>query len=413
MRNILLGGVASLVFAGLGTSSIAQQTQASSSTPTIGNSSPVAPSGFQTEASVSMNILYNSNVARSDEELAAARGLTLADEMFTPALNFNIGRPVGPATLFVQGFASYLFHRVNTVLNSQSTNVVGGADAHFLSCDELLTGAYTGFQSDLTELSANVTSNTVNSESVALKATCGGAVGFAPTATVSETWLTNSNILVQPNNSNTFSATGGLSYRQPSIGTLTAFGSFSQATFPNQPIGFGQNYGYQIYSGGVTYDRRLGRVEGSASLSYTSLVPNTAAAGGFQGLTYAVNGTYRMSPRLTLHAVISRATTPSSLVGSSYSVSEVYGGDVTYQMNTRISFQLLGSNTSIHYLGQLNQPDTAATNSVTNSVFAVANYKLNRRLSFSLNVGGNDYTVNIPGSNYTDVQAGLTVTATY
>src|SRR5579859_7589761 len=85
-----------------------------------------APQARETELSGSVNVQYDSNVARSSRELAEARHLSLDDELITPRADFTIARQVGPQILFLEGYTSYVFHIHDTILNREDINVTGG-----------------------------------------------------------------------------------------------------------------------------------------------------------------------------------------------------------------------------------------------------------------------------------------------
>lgn len=377
-----------------------------------------APKARETDLSASVDVVYDSNVARSDRAIAAARGLSLADELFTPRGDFTIARQLGREVLFLQGTAGYQFHRTNTVLNRENIDITGGINTHVLRCQELVTGSYLREQADLAEQSRLVVRNAVQISKVGLDADCGRAIGLAPTASVSQSWRTNSAPRLALNNSDTFSATGGLAYRQPALGSLSLFGSFSQTSFPdNQFIvnGVVSTAGFKYYSGGATYDRHLGgRIEGSASISYSTVQPDIAFEKGFNGLTFALDGTYKVNSRLDLKATAVRAVVPSQQVGSNYSVTGTYEVDVSYALGTRLDLSVIGLYRTLN-----NGTGTTAgvpidlTHSTTESVFASGTYKLSRRFSFTLMAGDEDRQANFTGLSYNGARVGLTFTATY
>jgi hypothetical protein len=376
-----------------------------------------APTGRETEASASVNVLYDSNIARSSEEVAAQRHLTLADEIFTPGVNFNVARQLGREVVFLQGNVSYVFHRTDTILNRQNISIDGGVTTRVLRCRELVTGSFVTAQSDLAEQSLVVVKNTLNTGSVGATADCGRAIGFAPTASVSETWKTNSAHQLQGLNVNILSTSGGLAYRQPAFGSISLFGSYSQADFPNNVIGVGRaahNYGYNFYSVGATYDRHLGgRIEGIATVAYTDLKPYISGSAGFSGLTYNFDAIYKVNPRLTLHASASRAVQPSNRIESNYSVDENYLVEATYLLGTRLSLTLTGLHTSQNYKTVILLPINDLTRSRTNGASLSATYTMNRRFSFILDAGDEERTSNVPGFNYSSTRVGITFKATY
>jgi hypothetical protein len=376
-----------------------------------------APAGRETDVSASASVLYDSNIARSSEEVAAARHLTLADEIFTPGVDFDIARQLGREVVFLQGNASYVFHRTDTILNRQNIDINGGLTTRILRCQELVTGTFSSAQSDLAEQSLVVVKNTLDTGIVGASADCGRATGFAPTGSVSETWRTNSAQQLQVLNSNTLATSGGLAYRQPTFGSVSLFGSYSKAAFPNNVLlenGVPHNYGYSLYAAGVTYTRRLGgRLEGSATVSYSELDPVVSGSKGFSGLTYALDGIYHANTRITVHASASRAAQPTNRIDANYSIDENYLVEATYLLGTRLALTLTGLRTTQNYNVVINLPINDLTRNTTDSLFLSATYTMNRRFSFVLNAGDEERRANVPGFNYSSTRVGFTVKATY
>ena len=161
--------------------------------PGLAQTIPTAPATQQmVEFGVTGDVVYDSNVARSDRELAAMRGLTLSDEIFTPSAFINLALPFGRSSLFLGGSAGYDFYVNNHVLDQERISILGGGIGQFGPCHETLSGSFARSQSDLNNIDTLAVTNTENHESVALAATCGRATGLAPTAQVSENWEQNS-----------------------------------------------------------------------------------------------------------------------------------------------------------------------------------------------------------------------------
>jgi hypothetical protein len=375
----------------------------------------------QVEVDMTGEILYDSNVARSDQELATERGLTLSDEIFTPTGVVDLALPVGRSSLFLDGSAGYDFYANNHSLDRERINVLGGGISQFGPCRETLSGTYARFQTDLSDIGefAGVT-NTENQESVATGATCGRAIGLAPNVQVSESWEQNSAQLRQLVDNRVFMATGGLAYQRPALGAVSLFGEYLDTTFPNQVYLLGavrQTGGYQLYAGGLRYDRHLGaRIQGVVSLSYTSLTPNIAGSGGFKGFTYSGDITYRASSRLNGRVSFTRATTPSNTVGANFSVDNTELAEVIYDIGPRLSLTLGGSRLARRYnvsgFNPFGAPFLITDETIVDG-YITATYKLNRRLSFILNLRQEQRDANISAFNYQSSRVGLTVKGTF
>jgi hypothetical protein len=376
-----------------------------------------APEARQTDLSASVNVLYDSNIARSNREFAAARHLSLDDELITPQVNFTIARPLGRQILFLEGYTSYVYHIHDTILNRENINVTGGVNAHILRCQELVTGSYARLQNDLAEQSAVVVQNVEQITTVSGNVDCGRSIGLAPTAGVSEVWRTNGATQVKANDSRVFSANAGLGYRNPTLGKLSLVGSYSDATFPNSilPIpGLSSRYGYALYSGGVSYENHIGtRISATLSLSYTDLQPGSPLQPKFQGVTYDGEIDYQVNARMGLKALAARAVEPSNYIGSNFSTNENYSLIATYSLGTKIDLNLTGTYRSINnnvlsprFSDQLRHSDTA-------DVLLSATYTLSRRFKFMMTAGDEQRNSNVPTLNYNSARLGLTFTATY
>jgi hypothetical protein len=375
------------------------------------------PDGRVTTIDLTTQLLYDSNVARSGQPVAASRGLTQEDQVATPGFDFIVARVVGRDVVFVDGDLGYDFHRVNTVLNREHIDVTAGLNARLGGCQAVPTVEYERHEGDLENLVANHVSNVLQSTTVGVTADCGRANGFAPTGGVSYDWRSNSDAVFQQFDTNTLSVNAGLAYRQPVLGSIALFGSFDEIDFPDAPItnpSEGDTYAYQIVAGGMSYYRHFGnRLSASALLSYTDLEPNSSLTPKFDGITYSLALTYNFTPRLFGHVSASRATTPSLRIGSKYSVDDIYIVDLTYVATKRLSFAIKAYRTSQDYHLDDDAPVTDITRQTIYSVFALVGYKINERLSVLLNAGDEERTANATGLGYSSTRVALAFKATY
>ncbi|MEO9213187.1 MAG: hypothetical protein ABI242_08600, partial [Caulobacteraceae bacterium] len=302
-------------------------------------------------------ILYDSNVSGGNSDLAAAKGLKPADEIFAPSVNLNIVRPVGREVVFLQASAGYDFYRVNSILNRERIDLRGGVSGRVAACNATVTGDYDRFQSNLGDLSRLAVKNTVDHESIGLDGSCGRPIGLAPTFSVNQNWTANSSLQQSFSNSNSTTASGGLAYRRPTFGSLSVFGQYTTTTYPNRGnlIGFpGISSGYTSWAGGLRFERRLGaRIQADATLSYTSLSPDIAGTGGFKGLTYSGDITYRASRRLSGNLDFQRGPVPSNRLNSLYSLNQSLGAAVSYEAGPRVTLRLGASYVTEGYGGGL------------------------------------------------------------
>ncbi len=322
--------------------------------PALAQTLPAAPATQrQVEFDVVTDVVFDSNIARSDRALAATRGLTLSDEILTPLGLIDLALPIGRSSLFLNGSAGYDFYVNNRVLNQARINVLGGAIGQVGPCRETLSGAYARSQTALSDLNTVAVANVEDHESIALGAVCGRALGLAPTIQVAESWEQNSAPARQLVDDRSFTATAGLAYRRPALGSLTLFGEFVDTTYPNELVVQGnalRTGGYQVYAAGVKFDRHLGaRIQGEVSLSYSALSPAIAGSGSFEGATYSGNLTYRTSGRLSAQVQYARSVTPSNVVGANFSIDDTLSGELDYRLGPRLGLTLGASHMKHHY----------------------------------------------------------------
>ncbi len=392
-----------------------------------GSAPSIQPGARVTEVDVIGQIIYDSNVTGSNTAVAAARRLSPSDVIFEPRISFVIARPVGRETFYVQGDTGYDFHLRDTLLNRENIDIRPGVIGRIGICQSMIDGEYSRAQSDLDELARSPTGlptrlqekNVFQVEQIGGNATCGRAVGLAPSFTASEAWVQNSSLFQRFSNSQTFSGSGGLTYQRPVLGSLRLFGAFSQTDFPNR-VGLpsfeevGVATGYKTYSGGVTYVRAVGsRLQGSASVSYTKL-DEQGVGHGFSGATYSAALIYQFSTRLGASTNVSRATVPSSRLNSTYGIDELYSEQLNYQLSSRLMVSGGASYAHNNYNGiPFSRGGFDITDEKYYTAFSNVNYQLTRRLSLGAHAEQRQRNANFPGLSYPDTRLGLMAQATF
>jgi hypothetical protein len=400
-------------FAGASSLFMATMAIAAPAAAQVASVSQKTPTARETEIDLGADFTYDSNVARSDREIAARRGLALADEIATPSVNIILARPFGRTMLFLNAAGSYDFYRVNTRRDHEQVALHGGASGHFGPCRETVTGDYALYQSDLTDIAANLVNNVREDSDVQFAAECGRSVGLAPQVSVEQSWISNSAVQLKTVDSNSLTVSAGLAYRRPVLGALTLFGEYIDGSYPNRSslqVLLGLATGYQVYAGGVRYERHIGpRIDAAASLSYTALNPSTGGASRFRGLTYTADVVYRFTTRLTFHANAERATLPSNRIFANYRVDETYGADVSYMISPRLTLKLSGDRRHASYQGAslLAVQSGDLTVETIYTAQATATYNLTKRFSFILNVGDEERETDVPGLSYSSTRVSI------
>jgi len=357
-----------------------------------------------------LEALYDSNVAESRAAIGP-QPVAPEDELLKPAVLLNLQRVLGRETAFLNGGAGYDFYRQNTFLNRERVDLEGGLRAPIAKCNGVLSGAFSRHQSALDELTS-VVKNTEDLETVSLQDDCTRTVGFAPLFTVSQGWTQNSDLTRKTVDHRLFSAEGGVVYARPSLGQVSLFGAFEDATFPNamtDVAGVERENGYQAYAGGVRLTRRLGaRIEGEALLSYQVLTPDLPTAKGFSGLTYSLDMTYRASARLRAHVILSRENAPSNRLGSAFSTDDAYSAAMVYEVGARLRLALDGAYRRRTYGSLTPIAVTDLTRESVKSGGATLTYDLTAKLSLALKVEEEGRAADVTRLGYTSTRVGLT-----
>lgn len=368
-----------------------------------------APAHYSVNATFSA--AYESNTAGGTAAVAALRGLKQADYIFAPTVTVDLFRPIGRESVFVGGSVGYNFYDQNTQLNRENINLSGGLNGQLSACRGTLTGAYVRRQNEITDVTLGKIQDLYDQSTVGLNAACGRGVGLEPTLSVSQTWSNNSQVQLTTSDYNTLSVNGGVAYTRPTFGNLSLFGLYQKTDFSNRFVQFGARSiqdGFDTYGGGVRYVRQLGaRIQGTVSLSYTSVKPYVGQTGNFSGPTYGADITYRASSRLQFHGSVDRDVQPSNTFDSTYLVETKGAFDANYSVGSRLNFSVGVSEQSRNFKGATIKTAIDLKSDEVKSIYGSASYKL-RRLSLTLDVRNDLRTANIPGLGYSDTRVSLT-----
>lgn len=349
---------------------------------------------------------YNSNVARTSEELANLRGIELADTIFTPAATIDALLPLGKHSVFLNGRVGYSFYNKNTELNRERLDLTAGLNGQVGPCQTTLSGTFTRGVNQLEDpVLIDDPKNIQETKQVGINVACMRGSGLGLVGSASKVWTDNDQPLAQQSDAERSSLTLGVSYSRPALGTITLFGNRDKAEYPNRIVGGG----YELTGIGVSYERQLGaRIQGSVSIASTTVEQQgpLAAEGDLETLSYSADLSYRASSRLKFKALFDRSVTPSAAIGRSYDIAETYsfGGD--YNLGSRITVNLGVSRVERESDG-LMVPGVSLTDSRTDAVFGTVRYKQSERLAFVLTAGREERTTNAPLFDYKNTRIGL------
>jgi hypothetical protein len=360
-------------------------------------------------------LIYDSNVARTDSALASVRGVTPSEFIWIPELTVAFDHAFGPETLILKGTAGYDFHSSNQILNGERLDVFGSVKSRFGRCDAALSGDYARLPSTLDQLNVSVTHNEVTEETASLTAQCGGAVGLVPSVALAEQWASNSSGQIANSDFRSFTATPAIGYRRRALGEISLYGSFQDVTYPNRDLLLGPaslQDGYQLFGAGMRFDRRLAaRIQATFRIGFAALRPADASIPGFNGLTYGVNVNARVTGRISAHLTFDRDIMPSTWQDVTYGISNVATAQVDYRIGPRLTLNLGVSQTTDRYHGVALLPGVDIQHDRIEAAFGGISYDLGRRIKLRLEARREARRADLFGYNYDDTQVALSAVA--
>ena len=362
------------------------------------------------------DVVYDTNVARSSEAESKLRNIKPADTYVTPSVEVKYDLPLGRQNVFLTGRAGHSFYDVNKQLDTDVIDLAAGIQGRIGPCAPKLEADFDRGRNSLDNfITATTLKNTVDTAAVKLDVQCIRNPGIGVMFGASHLRTTNSLNSIGLNDFETNSATLGLQYQRPALGTFSIFGQHSRTEFINVQ-GPRLSSGYEVNSEGLSYLRKFGaRIEGSISASYTEARPLDPVAAStlqkFDGWTYAGDLSYRASTRLSLAAKFSRAVTPADF-GQSFQITEVSNLSATYKLGSRIELGLGGSHELLDLAGGLPASVIGLTHSRSNRVSGDVKYHQSRRLVFRLNADHESRKTNSTRFDYDADRIGLGVDVT-
>ncbi|MBS0280312.1 MAG: outer membrane beta-barrel protein [Proteobacteria bacterium] len=388
----------------------------------IVNAAPALAAGVAIPAAdappinVQLGIRYDSNVAASNGAFASARGLQQEDEIFSPAVAVNYTKQLGSLAFFTQGTLGYDFYANNDILNRERIGILAGVSAQMSGCQLTPRTSYMRRQSDLQDLNVGVTKNTQEDVSVGLDVVCNGFGRLVPSASVQQTWATNSSNSLFSTDYQSFSANAGLGYQAGSFGTISLVGQYADTQYDNRFIPFlssVQRDGYKVYSGGLHYERPIGAtLEVGASVYQTSLSYDGLGL-NFSGITYDGTVTYHPDSRFDVTAHFGRQTSPSNFLNAAYSIDQVLSADAHYRLTSRLTAGLGVSNKLQKFQGANLISATDLSKQSVTSFYGSLGFNVTSRMNLAFIARSTQRHANLGAYSYTDNQIGLTLSQAF
>jgi hypothetical protein len=371
---------------------------------------------------------YESNPAHGNSLNAAYRGIHGDDVSINPSVTASYSHGLGAYGVALNGVFGYDYRPRNDFLSDRrlSFSIAGNA-AVGSHCSAGGNARYDSGQTDLQDLTVNVTQNTTQTYTLNASETCTAPTGLTENLQVTHAATHNSSS--ELNNYDSTGVSGLLGYSNRTIGTVGVTLSYAKTDYSKfASLSAGSPQPLEVSSIGVQISRPIGaRLSGSASVSYShstqGLAPGAVNTGSnsYSGLTSAIGLNYLVGPRLQLATHISRSVSGTYLQDVGYSVSTQVDGSATYQVSSRITTGFGVTWARTDYKGRqlvfnpllpiliLSTP----TWQDTTTVYGQASFQIGRRSSIALNVRYMTGSSNLSLYNYSSTYAGVTLATSF
>lgn len=342
-----------------------------------------------------LEVRHDSNVARTSDALAAARGLKRSDERLTPGVEIDVQRPMGRHTMSVSGFVGYDFYRRNSRLNRERLGLSAIAGINAGPCLLTLSPGIQRRQSELNTIQfvnlpgTDSYRNTQTTQDYSAELRCGRRTGLRPLVRYERIIGDNSNFIrrISDYRSNKYSA--GVGYTNPILGDFTVTVDRDETSYPHRPqAGPNPFGGFRSDDIKLTAQRDIGSlIVANASLAYTHLRPDLAGVRGFNGLSWSLGATVRPTTRLSLQLASNNSVHPSLGAAAVYQRSRNVTLDATYALTHRTSLKAGVSQDHHRYEGASAIYGPLLTNDTLTRLSAGASYDWNSKVQLNLDVG--------------------------
>jgi hypothetical protein len=361
-----------------------------------------------------VDVLYDSNIARTSAAGAVARKLERADYRVSPMLDVDLSVLAGPAVLTLRGGAGYSFHARNEKLDSERIDLTAGAGARLKGCDVGLQAGFARSQRDLADLAivpGDPEASSVNIETnsrIGSTATCGSGY-FRPTAFVERRWSRNSDEDREISNFDVLSYGGGFSLRRPTLGVVTVFVGQSEFDYPERRGIPGGVREFRLRYGGVRLDRRLGaRLQLNGQVSYVDTKVPGSSLNRFKGVNWDVATSLRLGDRAQVTLGMYRQVDASAGFNSRMTQTTGYSAEATYVLTPLMRLAVSGSHRVRKFdVDSALTPTIPLSRDSLDDIGARLAYSPGRRLSFVLSTGYQSRDASDAVYNYSAVRASL------
>jgi hypothetical protein len=384
----------------------------------LGSAAAAQQTENRSEIGLSTRLTYDTNIARSSEAVARARGLVREDVRFSPALELDIARTVGRHVLYVDAVAGRDIHARNSRLDRERLQGRAGVSSRFGWCRSTLEATAARRQSELQDIILGDIENTESTASVLARISCPKPAGFYPSASVEHASVENGSAIRRNADSQTLRGEAALNYAQPSLGEIALFLRYSETDFPNRlislaPGGEAIRDRFESRQAGLIYSRNVGTLlRGSVGVSYTQ-VDRALAGQTFDGVTYSASLRVRPEQRLSATLSAERSVQPSNRIGISYSVDKAAAAALNYRLNPRVQFGAGGSIRDRRFELAPGTLVVTLTDEETRTLFASMRIDLSQRLRFGVDARREERDSNVRAFDYVSNRIEVTASISF
>lgn len=335
----------------------------------------------------SLRTVYDSNPLRF-----AANDTEPRDNIrVTPGIDLDYKRLFGRVSLTVSGSAGYDYNSRYNFLNRSRLNFNGAARAPVGAICSLDTSAsYERATFDLNDIQTADTEEQLGAisttQSYTINAGCKREAGFAPFAGFNYQQLDNSRARFF--NTRRSAGTVGLSYSQPSIGTLSLNATYTRIhrTFIANLTGI--NDDTSLYGFALGLNRSVSpRFRINVAGGLTKAVPNRDGVRSFSGATYSGRLEWVPTSRILITGAAGRQVTSQNGISSTYVIRNDYTLTAGFKASDKSQITLAGSRAKRDFRGEDLTPFLQPLrNDKVDSLSANYTYNLTRRVRIGLGI---------------------------
>lgn len=369
-----------------------------------------------TELSFDLNGLYDSNIARSSDQLAQQRGLERQDFTLSPTVSIDLQRSIGTAELALRGQLGYVFYAKNEELDRERIGLEASARVPLGPCQIEPTIGVQRRQSDLREIvflpavGSNAIRNTETVQTYGVGLACGRNPGLQPFVGIDYERADNSSDQRLRGEYETTTYRGGIRYTGAALGEISLYGSRKQTDLPPAAFAAGGDTSYNFDEVGIEAKRDIGsRIQATASAGYGRLDSNNLFIQSFEGLVWNVELSALVGANLRITGGTGREVGNSAASDAGFVVTTPHRVRLEYAFSDRARLDIGGSITKRRYGYDVLPDPRSITNETVRRLDGGVRYDLGRRFTVRLSAGHERRSANGTLFDYSSTFAGASI----